>query len=99
MGRARSGYTKSDWYDGLELDPGAKTIVLERNDVRNDVRNDKLRSMMAFGVGELLLSVTFLADILSMLARRIQTSKTISMHGFAISTLQLKGNTSLQLRY
>lgn len=95
MGRARSGYTKSDWYDGLELDPGAKTIVLERN----DVRNDKLRSMMAFGVGELLLSVTFLADILSMLARRIQTSKTISMHGFAISTLQLKGNTSLQLRY
>lgn len=95
MGRARSGYTKSDWYDGLELDPGAKTIVLERN----DVRHDKLRSMMAFGVGELLLSVTFLADILSMMARRIQTSKTISMHGFAISTLQLKGNTSLQLRY
>jgi hypothetical protein len=46
MGRVRSGYKKSDWYDGLEVDPSARTIVLETN----DVRHDKLRAMMAAGV-------------------------------------------------
>jgi hypothetical protein len=46
MGKAKSKYRKSDYYDGLEVDPAAKTILLERD----NVRHAKLRSQMAPGV-------------------------------------------------
>jgi hypothetical protein len=45
-GIVRSGWTKSDFYDGLQIDPVAGTIEFEKN----NVRHDKLRSMMAVGV-------------------------------------------------
>jgi hypothetical protein len=46
MNRARSPYKRSDYYDGMQIDPSARTLVLELD----DVRHDKLRAIMAPGV-------------------------------------------------
>ncbi|TID26691.1 cytochrome p450 [Venturia nashicola] len=47
MGKVRSEFAKSEFYDGLEVDPGTRTIVLETN----VVGHDRLRSMIAAAYG------------------------------------------------
>lgn len=52
MNKARSPYKRSDYYDGMQVDPSARTLVLELD----DVRHDKLRAIMAPGVSSPPLS-------------------------------------------
>lgn len=47
MSAARSVYTRSDWYDGMKLDPNVNNLISERNDQRHTA----LRAKMAAGVG------------------------------------------------
>lgn len=46
MSAARSVYTRSDWYDGMKLDPSVNNVISERNDQRHTA----LRAKMAAGV-------------------------------------------------
>lgn len=46
MSAARSVYTRSDWYDGMKLDPNVNNVISERNDQRHTA----LRAKMAAGV-------------------------------------------------
>lgn len=46
MSAARSVYTRSDWYDGMKLDPNINNVISERNDQRHTA----LRAKMAAGV-------------------------------------------------
>ena len=46
MSAARSVYTRSDWYDGMKLDPTVNNVISERNDQRHTA----LRAKMAAGV-------------------------------------------------
>ncbi|KAA6412103.1 MAG: cytochrome p450 [Lasallia pustulata] len=45
MSAARSVYTRSDWYDGMKLDPNINNVISERNDQRHTA----LRAKMAAG--------------------------------------------------
>lgn len=42
----RTPYKRSDWYDGMRLDPGRDNVLSERN----DEKHNKLRAKMAAGV-------------------------------------------------
>jgi len=46
MLNVRTTYTRSDWYDGMRLDPSKDNVLSQRNE---DIHG-RLRSMMAAGV-------------------------------------------------
>jgi hypothetical protein len=44
MSAARSPYSRSDWYDGMRLDPKVNNVISERNDKRHNALRAKLAS-------------------------------------------------------
>ena len=53
MSAARSVYTRSDWYDGMKLDPNIPNVISERNEMRHTA----LRAKMASGVCSISFSI------------------------------------------